>query len=37
LYNILIEFGIPPEISKANKNVSEWNQLQSAGRQIFVW
>jgi hypothetical protein len=23
LYNILIEFGIPPEISKANKNVSE--------------
>jgi len=25
LYNTIIEFGIPHETDKANKNVSEWN------------
>ena len=25
LYNILIEFGVPHETGKANKNMSEWN------------
>jgi hypothetical protein len=31
LYNILIEFGIPHETGKANKNVSDWNVQQSPG------
>ena len=35
LYNILIEFGIPPKIGKANKNMSHWNLQHTAGKMFL--
>ena len=37
LYNILIEFGIPMKICKANKNVSVWHLQESLSRQSYFW